>query len=82
MHPSLSHLYHLKTADCFFPEEPERLMGPLNEADDLESQCKLMQKDIAKAEVTAAEVEIFGSPRRPRRLGMKKAREREKEVLQ
>ena len=44
MHPEIYLVYDLKTADMFTPNEPERLMGPLNRADELVNQLKLMQK--------------------------------------
>lgn len=37
-------MYELKTEDSFMPKVPERLMGPMNKADELINQLKLFQK--------------------------------------
>ena len=68
IHPSLSQLYQLKTADGLFPELPERFMSPLVKNTDLANGCKHLNIDIAEAEVTQAEVEALNSPRRTRKL--------------
>lgn len=72
IHPSLSQLYQLKTADGLFPEMPERFGKPLVKTTDLAASCKELNINIAEAEVTQAEVEALNSPRRPKKLTLKK----------
>ena len=84
LHPSISNFYQLKTADHWFPEEPEKHMPPLNNADDLESQLKLLQKDLSKAEFTYAEAEALSSPnpKKLKRFMQPKKKEPEKDPIQ